>query len=454
MNNLDLIEHFGRATAQTAFEHLPAGAVDAAKKSILDTLGVILAASGMAPAVGPLVELVKEAGGVPESTVLGFGGQVPAAAAAFANGAMAHCLDFDDRTPLGRHCSSSLIPAAFALAQRQRNVSGRRFIAAVAAGQDLFMRMRQHIELDEAWNLSTVLGVLSATAASSSILGLDEQGTVNALGIASTQASGTMQLVHSGSELRGMYAGFSSQAAVTSALLAKRGLPGVAGALEAAEGLFTLCFGDKYDRTKMLDDLGVAYLGANMGYKPWPVVGLAHTYVHATLAVLKEHGLAASDVQHVNVYVGEKQRQLCAPLARKRNPGNGMEAKFSLPYCVALAAVHGDITVSHFSRAALEDPAVRAFAQQVTPIEGATGAPRADAVQVITKDGRSFDRDGTGTPGSPGAPMSWDDIAHKFIACAGAALNPPSAANQQLAINLVRRLDELEDVAGVIRALA
>jgi 2-methylcitrate dehydratase PrpD len=450
----DLIEHFGRATAQTTFERLPPEAVETAKKSVLDTLGVILAASGLAPAVVPIVELVKESGGTPESTVLGFGGQVPAAAAAFANGAMAHCLDFDDRTQLGRHCSSSLIPAAFALSQRQRAVSGRRFIAAVAAGQDLFLRMRQHIELDEAWNLSTVLGILSATAASSSILGLDGRCTVNALGIASTQASGTMQVVHSGSELRGMYAGFSSQAAVTAALLAKRGLPGVTDALESAEGLFTLCFGSKYDRGGMLEGLGQTYLGANMGYKPWPVVGLAHTYVHATLTVIKEQGLATSDIERVTVYVGEKQRQLCNPLERKREPGNAMEAKFSLPFCVALAAIHGDITVSHFSQERLGNPAVRAFAQRVTPVDATASTPNANVVQVVTRDGRVFDQDGAGTPGSPSAPMTWDDITRKFLSCSGAAIRPPSAARQQLAISLVHRLDELEDVAEVIHALA
>lgn len=58
----------------------------------------------MEPAVKALVDLVVENGGKPESTIFGFGGKAPAAMAALANGAMSHCLDFDDQTPLGSAC--------------------------------------------------------------------------------------------------------------------------------------------------------------------------------------------------------------------------------------------------------------------------------------------------------------------------------------------------------------
>ena len=103
----DISNAFADLVADARYEDLSAGAIDAAKKSILDTLGVILAASGVEPRVRALVNLVQETGGRPESSVLGFGGRVPAAQAAFANGAMAHCLDFDDRTPWGAHADSS-----------------------------------------------------------------------------------------------------------------------------------------------------------------------------------------------------------------------------------------------------------------------------------------------------------------------------------------------------------
>src|SRR5215216_6327079 len=89
----DLCHDFATHIASARYADIPGDAVDAAKKSVLDTLGVTLAASGVEPRVRPLVDLVLETGGRSESSVIGFGGCVPAAQAAFANGAMAHCLD-------------------------------------------------------------------------------------------------------------------------------------------------------------------------------------------------------------------------------------------------------------------------------------------------------------------------------------------------------------------------
>ena len=73
--------------------------------------------------------------------------------AAFANGAMAHCLDFDDHAPEGHHASSSIVPAVFALAERQGGVSGRELITAVAAGQDMSMRIRRNVESRLDWHI-------------------------------------------------------------------------------------------------------------------------------------------------------------------------------------------------------------------------------------------------------------------------------------------------------------
>ena len=84
------------------YEDLPAEAIEVTKKSILDTLGVILAASTLGESgVKEIVELAGEGGGREESTILGFGRKVPVLMAALANGAMAHQLDYDDCFDVG-----------------------------------------------------------------------------------------------------------------------------------------------------------------------------------------------------------------------------------------------------------------------------------------------------------------------------------------------------------------
>ena len=69
----DVSNAFADLLASASYEDLPTRAIEKAKKSILDTLGVILAASGVEPRVRALADLVHESGGHPQSSVFGFG---------------------------------------------------------------------------------------------------------------------------------------------------------------------------------------------------------------------------------------------------------------------------------------------------------------------------------------------------------------------------------------------
>ena len=253
----DLSRQFAAYAAALEYQDLPAAAVTGAKKTLLDSIGVTLAASGAEPAVRPVIDLVRESGGRAESTVLGAGFRAPATEAAFANGAMAHCLNFDDQTPWGQHSSSTVVPAVLAVAERVGGVSGSDLLAAVAVGQDVFARLRCNVGWKQDWNLSTVLGTFAATAAAGRVLRLTPEQLTHAFGIASMQAGGVMELVTGlGSQLGGLYAGFPARAAVTAALLAQKGTTGHHAVFEGRLGFFATYFGGNYDRAAMVADLG------------------------------------------------------------------------------------------------------------------------------------------------------------------------------------------------------
>lgn len=455
----DIVHDFARAIAGTRYESLSPAAIDAAKKSILDTFGCILAASGAEPAAREVVEVARECGDKPQSTILGFGGKVPAVWAAFANGAMAHLLDFDDRTPWGAHAGSSLMPAAFALAEARGGVSGKQMIAAVAAAQDLFVRLRCNVGWRQDWNLSNVLGAITAAGAASHVLALGSEKTAHALGIASMHSAGTMELIFgAGSDLRGMYAGFSAKGAVLAALMAEKGITGIGSLFEGKAGLFNTYFAGNYKRAQMLAGLGSDYLGAGMLYKPWPAVGISHTYIHAVLELMKENHLHPEQVERIEVFVGDFQKEMSYPLETRRAPRNAVDAKFSLPFVVALAAAKGGVAVANFNAQGLKDPQVLAMAQRVVPVEDSAAdwkdkSPVA-RVRVITRDERSFERRGDRVPGSPDAPMTWDQLAVKFRDCARAASIPLSDDRIEDATRLAREFDTLSDVTEYVRAVA
>jgi 2-methylcitrate dehydratase PrpD len=420
------------------------------QKSILDTLGVILAASGVEPAVRGVAELVRESGGRAESTVLGFGGKVPAVMAAFANGAMAHCLDFDDHAPEGHHPSSSIVPAALAVAERRGGVSGRNLIAAVAAGQDMFLRLRRNVGWKQDWHLTTVLGVFSAAASACRVLGLDADRTVNALGIASMQSCGTMELAYGvGSDLRGLYAGFSTKGAVIAALLAEKGTTGIRSVFEGKAGVFNVYFDGAYDRAKMLQGLGTDYDGGSILYKPWPSCGASHGFIHATLGLMNEHKLALSDIAQIRVNVGDFQQQLCEPIASRRRPATPADAKFSIPFCVAVAATRGAVGLG-FLR---QQPARPAGARGAG--EGGAGGRRSfDWKGHLPKGRLDIVTCATAAPVPRGRqrarrrrmPMDWDvpvrqvpATALRWPRCA------PSATKIRQAQEMARHLEALDD---------
>jgi 2-methylcitrate dehydratase PrpD len=454
----DLCHVFSNHVANTRFEDLPEEAVEAAKKSILDIIGVTLAGSGMEPAVRGVADVILDAGGRPEASVLGFGGKVPAQSAAFVNGVMAHCLDFDDQTPWGAHPDSSVVPAVLALAERKGRIPGRDLITSVALGQDMFVRLRCNVQWRQDWNLSSVVGAFAGAAAAAYVHGLSREQIAHTLGIASMQSSGTMQVIFGiGSDLRGMYAGFTALGAVMSVLLAQKGITGIAELFEGKAGIFNVYFGGNYDREKMVDGLGKEYLGASMLYKAWPAVGNVHTYIHATIELMKDHHLKASDIEQIKVFVGDFHQRMCYPLELRRAPATLVDAKFSLPFCVALAAARGQIRIADFSAEALRDPEVLAIAQKVVPVEDRSLDWKVKIpdgrMEIVTRDGRRLVRVGDNVPGSPEVPMSWDALATKFRDCASVAARPLAAGRIEEAIELVRNLESVEDSTMLFNAV-
>ena len=457
-STIDLCREFASHVVNTRYEALSSEAVEAAKKSVLDILGVVLAGSGMEPAVRGVADVVLDAGGRPESSVLGFGGKVPASMAALANGVMAHSLDFDDQTPWGAHPDSSVVPAVLALAERRGGISGRDLITAVALGQDLFVRLRCNVGWRQDWNLSSVVGVYAAAAAAAHIQKLGREQVAHALGIASMQSSGTMEVIFGiGSDLRGMYAGFTAQGAVLAVLLAEKGITGITDLFEGKAGILNVYFGGKYERAKMVEGLGKEYLGSSMLYKAWPAVGNVHTYIHAAIELMKEHQLKAGDIEQIRVFVGDFHQCMCTPLELRRAPATLVDAKFSLPFCVALAVARGQIRISDFGPAALKDPEVLAIAQKVVPVEDSSLDWKlkipSGRMEIITRDGRKLERVGDKVPGSPEAPMTWDAIVAKFRDCASVAATPIAPDRIERAQEMARNLESLEDVSLLLKDL-
>lgn len=454
----DIVHHFADFAAGLRYEDLTPEAREAAKKSILDTLGVILAASGMEPAARVVRDIVLETGGSGQCTLLGFPGKGPALMAAFQNGGLAHCLDYDDQTPWGQHAASSVVPAVLALAERQGGISGRDLIAAVAVGQDIFARLRCNVGWKKDWNLSTVMGVYSATAAAGRAMGLPHRKIAHAIGIASMQCSGIMEMVAGrGSDLRGLYAGFSAKGAVLAAMMAEKGLTGIEKMFEGTYGFFNTYFGGRYDRDKILEGLGKTFLGAGTLYKRWPCVGTSHSHMKAIIDILVENDLPVERIAEIRLHVGDYHDLMCQPMAERCAPATLADAKFSLPFLVAVAAVRRGMSVRDFSEDGLHDPRILATARKMTlvadPALNWTLDLPPGRVEVFARDGRQWLRVGEKVPGNADAPLDWDQLGKKFDECASVAAVTLAPDRLSRAKDIALDLDSVADATELIRLL-
>lgn len=444
--------------ARVDFSQLPHEAVAAAKEDILDTLGTIVGGSAR-PGCPAVVELAREWGGKPEATVLVYGDRLPANLAALANACMGHALDYDDTfdmtTPL--HAGVSVLPASFAVAERIGGVSGAELITAVTAGVELMCRLsRASTGGLQGWHLTSVYGFLGSALAAGKLLGLSAEQLSNALGIAYAQASGNLRCVDEGALTKRFQAGIAAQGGVLSALLAERGFTGAKAILESEHGLFEVYHHGIFDAQPLTADLGAKFDIANLSFKPWPCCRYTHSYITATLALVKEHGITANDVE--TVVVGPPV--LCEPWDIKRRPRTFVDAQFSVPYTVAVAIARGKVTIGDFTDEAIRDEVVLGLTSKVTArdlpevMAGFSKRITPALVEIHTTDGSRLSRWVEHAYGHPQNRMSTPDLANKFRDCAawaGRTLEPQAVEE---VITSVQNLERIADVRILSKLLA
>ena len=209
--------------ASARFSDLTPAALREARRGVLDWIGCALAGSGHGE-VTTLIDVLREAGGRPQASVLGRKLKLGLLDAPLANGQMGHLLDYDD-THMGGvvlHTSSPVLAALFALAERAP-VSGEDLMLAYAVGFEAGVRTGRTAPGHHkgGWHLTGTLGSIAAGVAGGKLIGLDRQKLTYAMGIAATQAAGMQQ--NRGTMCKSFHAGKAASNGVLAALLAERG---------------------------------------------------------------------------------------------------------------------------------------------------------------------------------------------------------------------------------------
>lgn len=407
-----------------------------AKLAILDCFGVsILAATQEAGQ--SLLRMAKQEQWNGPCSIWGSETLASSRDAAFANGTLAHALDYDD----GGHASTYLLAAAMAMAERS-DAPGKSLLEAFVVGREVRMAL-EPVFADRfegvgpgarGWHANGIFGPIAAACAAGKILGLDAAHTLHAIGLAAGSCGALGR--DGGTLAKPFRAGLAASTGVTCALLAAEGFTGDEQALEGPYGLLS-AIGPVNEKilANLGKELGREFDLSKQGVKVknFAAGARAHAPVEAMLRLIEKAPIAWESVESIECDVHPY------PLLRL-SPKRGHEGRFSMAYCLAAALLLGRLDATDFSDELVRDPRVQKL------IGAVRHKPGSKTLTLNLKSGAAK----TEGIGAASDMREWDVVAKKFIRCVRDSLTEKQQAS---ILDQVGHLEELTSVRSMSQAL-
>ena len=273
----------------------------------------------------------------------GVGREVDAGRQALVMGGCMHVLEVDDlHRGSVSHPGCVVIPAVLALAHRS-GASGEEFLRAVLFGFEAVCRGGMSVGKAhyKVWHNTATCGPFGAAMGAATMLGLDDEAAVHALGNAGTQSAGLWEFLKTGAMSKHLHAGRAAEAGLVAAELAQAGFTGPPAILEGPQGFYAGACPDP-DPGAVLRDPGAPWQVHMVSIKPWPSCRHTHPVIDAALELSSK--LDADTVTDILALTYPAAVDVCD----RAEPASPYEGKFSLQHCVAAALAEGKIVFESF----------------------------------------------------------------------------------------------------------
>ena len=412
-----------------------------AQRTFVNWLGCAVGAAGHESVQAALaaVQMLQPA---PQASVLGRAERVDMASAALLNGISSHTFDFDDthlKTII--HPAGPVASALLALAEHT-GASGRALLDALVLGIDVSCRIGNVMypdHYDRGWHITGSTGMLGAAAGCARLLGLDEQRTAMALGIAASQPVGLREQF--GTMSKPLHPGAAARTGLMAALMAQQGFTASPRALEAPRGLVQVV-STKCDWAEATDELGQRFEISFNTYKPYACGIVIHPSIDACVQ-LRAQGITAAQVERIEL----KVHSLVLELTGKKEPADGLAAKFSVYHGCAAGLLFGRAGEHEFSDAIVTRDDVVALRRKVVASADAGIAEESADVTAVLSDGRRVHLFVEQAIGSMQRPLTDAALDGKFHDLADPVLG---AARSGALIEACRGVAGAADVRGLV----
>ena len=433
------------------FERLPPEVVAAAKRLLIDTLACAFGAVGAEPARIADKTFRAAYGGPAVATVIGQKGLSSVEGAVLVNGVMVRYLDLNDIYAGGDPAHpSECIPAAIACCE-EAGRSGRDLITAIAVGYETQLALVDAVGFSSRGFHSVSCAGFVTPLIAGKVWGMTPAQMAHGMGISGPKQM-TLLAINSGpiSMVKALVYPQGAADGVFSARMARNGFTGAAGVLEwfvqrtkgrTSEFILDL----RPDRFRIL----------NVGLKRFPLQFELQTIAEAGVELHAGLKGRLDGVKEILVETSERAKEATASPSRYE-PKTKETADHSLPICLALAVIEGDVTVEHFEHDRWKSPDVFALARKVRVEVAAAsvGAERGSAesfVKVTLVSGESFEKRIALPDGDPRRPMSEAALTGKFMQFAEPVLGKAQALRL---LDTCDRLESIRDVHELTQLLA
>lgn len=432
------------------YEDLPTAVVAKARTCVLDALGVCLFGSTLA-SVQKLAAMVAEENCAPQAAVFGLPMRTSASQAALINAASAHAFQLDEiHIEATLHPGAIAVPVALAIAEAGGGASGRELIVALVAGYEVGLRVGLSAKggmFARGYHNQGTTGAFVAGATAARLMKLNADQTQHALGLAGSQAAGLMA-VQEGAMAKGFHSGRAAQSGIYAARLAKLGYTGIPDVLETRYGGFLSALVGDYQLDPLTAELGKRWEMLKVGFKPAPASNGSIVAMAALDSIMREHALAADDIESVTAYVSTNTLHHCGWEYDPAKIQGVLAAQMNLRYGMAVMALERKATAAQFTEQKMRDPVILDFVRRVSveleaKFDGSGGKYRvACRARVVCRSGAHHDAEVLYRKGSFEDPMSDAEIDEKFMELSGKSISSSTA--QRIAA-IVAKLDAAEN---------
>jgi 2-methylcitrate dehydratase PrpD len=339
---MNITQELCEAIREMDYESLPQDVIDEAKLCLLDWLGVTLGGANE-PLTKILMEMADATGGTEQASIIGHNRKDSVLNAALINGSASHALDFDDvHFQMMGHPTVPVMPALLALAEDRKH-GGRDFLTAFVAGFEAECRIGSSIfpmHYQQGYHATSTIGRFGAAVACAKLLGLDPKRMNYGIGLAGTQAAGLKQVF--GTMTKPFHAGKAAMDGLLSALLAEKDFT-CSDDILAGEMGFCRVLSPEANPEVITEDFGKDYAIRNVMFKRHASCFETHPTIDAALALRDK-----VDIDNISE-ISIKTTPVAIEIAGKPEPKTGLEGKFSVAYCAALALVDGETGEENFT---------------------------------------------------------------------------------------------------------